>query len=70
MKKTGMLICMIVFCVSFIWVGVTHAAPQMEFVEGTTFDFGNVQANARLNHIFVFKNIGDEVLHIKNVKGG
>lgn len=49
---------------------VTVAAPQIEFVGGPTFNFGGVEPNATLTHEFVFKNTGDEVLEIIQVKGG
>jgi hypothetical protein len=53
-----------------IWVQSSPAAPQLEVVDGTTFDFGNVRANQTLTHTFVLKNIGDSVLNIQQAKGG
>lgn len=70
MKKTSISVYLFVCCVYFILGAVVYATPQIEFVEGTTFDFGNVQANEQLTHVFVFKNAGDTMLKIENVKGG
>jgi hypothetical protein len=50
--------------------GRVDAAANVEFVGGLVFDFGNVPPNTSLNHEFVFKNTGDAVLRIDNVKGG
>lgn len=57
-------------CVCLLWGAMVDAAPKIEFVEGAEFNFGMVQPNASLNHVFVFKNTGDEVLRIDSVKGG
>jgi hypothetical protein len=70
MRKTSILLCIVVFCVGLVWAFALYAAPRVEFVEGVVFDFGNVQANETLTHIFVFKNTGDKVLKVEQVKGG
>ncbi|MEW5801130.1 MAG: DUF1573 domain-containing protein [bacterium] len=43
------------------------AGPQITFPE-TSFDFGEIYQNKKVNHIFSFKNIGDQVLNINGVK--
>ncbi|GAK56688.1 hypothetical protein U27_03651 [Candidatus Vecturithrix granuli] len=45
----------------------THAAPQITFEE-TTFDYGDVQADSTITHIFVFRNTGDEPLIIESLQ--
>ena len=70
MKKTGMAMLIIIGCVYFAWTAIAQAAPQVEFVGGTTFEFGDVQANEKLTHTFGFKNTGDAVLKIGKVEGG
>jgi hypothetical protein len=70
MRKVSIIICIIVICMGAAWALEVEAASQIEFVGGTTFDFGDVQANETLTHIFVFRNIGDEVLKIENLESG
>ncbi len=70
MGKTGVTICIIMFCVWGVWTLIADATPQLEFVGGTTFDFGDVQPNEKLTHTFVFKNTGEKTLKIEQVKGG
>ena len=70
MKKIGIGLLIIMGCGYFVWTAVVQAAPQVEFVGGTTFDFGDVQANEKLTHTFGFKNTGDAVLKIGKVEGG
>ena len=70
MNKKGLAMCLIVAGICLVWASAAFAAPKIEFVENLTFDFGNVKANETLTHEFVFKNIGDVVLKIDQVKGG
>lgn len=44
-----------------------QAAPQITF-EQTTFDYGDIQANSTITHIFIFKNTGDEPLIIESLQ--
>lgn len=70
MKKSSILIGMLwVFLLVGGGEGV-QAAPQLEIVGGSTYDFGEVQANQTLTHTFVLKNTGDSVLRIQQAKGG
>jgi hypothetical protein len=70
MKQIGITCILLVACLYL--GGMTHAeaVPQIEFVDGVTFDFGDVQPNSTVTHTFVFTNPGDEVLNIVQVKGG
>jgi len=70
MNKKGLTMCLIMVGLCLVWTSAAFAAPQIEFVEGLTFDFGDVKANETLTHEFVFKNIGDALLKIEQVKGG
>ncbi|GAK52503.1 hypothetical protein U14_03754 [Candidatus Moduliflexus flocculans] len=70
MKKSSILMGMFLICACFALSLPAQAAPQLEVVGGTTFDFGDVQPNQTLTHEFVFKNTGDSVLTIEQVKGG
>ncbi len=42
-------------------------APRIEFSE-VVFDFGSVYQNAEVIHVFKFRNAGDAILKIENVK--
>ena len=70
MKKSSILMGMFLICLCFAVSVPAQAAPQLEAVGGITFDFGDVQPNQQLTHEFVFKNTGDSVLVIEQVKGG
>jgi len=70
MKKSSIFMGMFVFCACLLLNIPVEAAPQLEVVDGITFDFGNVQPNQQLTHEFVFKNTGDSALIIEQVKGG
>ena len=70
MKKSSILRGMFLICVCLALSASAQAAPQLEVVGGVTFDFGDVQPNQQLTHEFVFKNTGDSVLVIEQVKGG
>ena len=70
MKKSSILMGMFLIGLCFALSVPAQAAPGLEVVDGTTFDFGNVQPNQQLTHEFVFKNTGDSVLVIQQVKGG
>lgn len=70
MKKVGIAIWLITFCLCFTWAFVVEAAPQIEFAAGTLFDFGKVAINKKLTHTFVFKNIGDTTLKIERLEAG
>ncbi|NOX90755.1 MAG: DUF1573 domain-containing protein [Calditrichaeota bacterium] len=43
--------------------------PLIHFSEMTK-DFGNVRGDTILTHIFAFKNIGSDTLHISRLKSG
>jgi len=45
------------------------ASPKIEFAE-TSKSLGEVNDGADAQYIFVFKNKGNAVLHIEDVKGG
>ena len=70
MRKVHITICIIAVCMGSAWALRVDAAPQIEFEGGVTFDFGDVQANEKLTHIFVFRNIGDKVLKIERLESG
>ena len=70
MKRSSILRGVFILCLCIVWVQGSQAAPQIELVDGITFDFGDVEANKTLTHTFVFKNSGDSVLKIKQAKGG
>jgi hypothetical protein len=70
MKQIGITCVLLVVCLYLGGMTHTEAAPQIEFVDGATFDFGDVQPNSTATHTFVFTNPGDEVLNIVQVKGG
>ena len=70
MKKSSILSVIFLLCFWFIWNQSVQAAPQLEVEDGTTFNFGDVQANQTLTHTFVLRNTGDSVLKIEQVKGG
>lgn len=70
MQKTRLTLMIIGCCLCVAWAFVAQAAPQIEFAADGKFDFGNVPANEKLTHTFVFKNTGDAVLKIEQVKGG
>jgi len=54
--------------VSFIlYPASALASPHITFPD-TSFDFGQIYQNKIVNHIFTFKNTGDEVLNINEVK--
>lgn len=44
-----------------------QAAPQITFEE-TTFDYGDIQADSTITHVFVFRNTGDEPLIIESLQ--
>jgi len=55
----------ILACMSAIaWAGPKIAVPE------THWDYGNVPQNALLVHGYIVKNIGDDTLHIIDVKPG
>ena len=53
--------------VFFVNVGVGLAAPQM-LVEQLNYDFGEVVQGGKVDYTFRFRNAGDEVLEIGNVR--
>ncbi len=64
-----MLIVRIVLCLILWWgstLGWAAAAPQAVLPE-TTHDFGEVFQDRKLAHTFDIKNIGDEVLEIRDI---
>jgi hypothetical protein len=70
MKTWSISIILIVSCVCVFWTTEAAAAPNIEFEGGVAVDFGDVEANTTLEHMFVFTNTGDQVLQIHQVKGG
>lgn len=70
MKRSSILIAVFILFLFLVAVQGAQAAPQLDVVGGTTFDFGDVQANQTLRNIFIFKNHGDSVLNIEQAKGG
>lgn len=43
-------------------------APRIQF-DAAAFDFGEVEAGEKVEHIFTFRNVGDAALHINKVRG-
>ena len=70
MKRSSILIGLLLFCLWMACGKASQAAPQLEIVGGASFDFGDAQPNQALTHEFVFRNHGDSVLKIEQVKGG
>ncbi len=70
MKKSSILMGLFLIGVCFILSVPAQATPQLEVVDGISFDFGDVQPNQTLTHEFVFENHGDSTLIIEQVKGG
>lgn len=66
MRTKRLVICLLVSLLSVGWVLTVQAAPQIAF-EQTSFDCGDVQANATVTHTFTFKNTGDALLKIESV---
>ncbi len=70
MKKSSILMTVFILFLCFVCFRTVLAAPQLEVVGGTTFDFGDTTPNQTLIREFVFKNHGDSVLRIEQAKGG
>ena len=70
MKRSSIFITLFLLVVSLCSIQSSEAAPQVEVIDGTTFDFGEVEGNQTITHEFVLKNSGDSVLRIENTKGG
>lgn len=71
MKRVSVVcVGMLIGCLVVLLPQISHAAPKIEFADGIEFDFGKVEAEETLSHTFVFKNAGDSVLNIEQVKGG
>jgi hypothetical protein len=67
MKTVGLLMT-VVMVIS--WTSAANAAPDIEFVGGLSFDFGDVRSGVTVERLFTFTNTGDQVLRIEQVKGG
>ena len=70
MKRSSILIAVFTLGVIFAFALKSQAAPKLEVVDGSSFNFGTVSGNQTITHEFVFKNHGDSVLHILKAKGG
>ncbi|MBD3306717.1 DUF1573 domain-containing protein [candidate division KSB3 bacterium] len=70
MKKSSILSSFVIFCFCLIGGAGVYAFPQAEVVDGPRFDFGEVQANQKLHHEFILKNVGDTTLNIEKLKSG
>lgn len=70
MKRSRIFLCVFVLCLCFVWNQVGQATPQLEVVDGTSFNFGDIQANTTLTHTFILKNVGDSLLKIEKVRAG
>ena len=46
----------------------TGKAPKLEVAEAT-WDAGTVAAGETIKHVFILRNVGTDVLHIKRAKG-
>lgn len=57
----------IIISAIFGMVGYCSGAAKIQFDE-TEFDFGEINQNFEVSHIFKFKNIGHDTLIIKNVR--
>ena len=55
------------YILSMLLVGIAVAAPKIQFKE-TEYDFGKVERGTKVTHYFEFKNVGDESLHINQVR--
>ena len=60
----------IIISLAMMWTVGAAAAPDIEFANGLSFDFGDVRAETTLEHTFTFTNTGDQILQIPQVKGG
>jgi len=58
------VVCAIVFLCRNGW-----ANPSIHF-DQTSFDFGEVVQGKKVTYIFEFRNTGDEVLTIQNLRAG
>lgn len=59
--------CLILLLVGFIGVGAALAAPQI-VVEQLNYDFGEVLQGGKVDYRFRFRNAGDEILEVGNVR--
>ncbi len=70
LRRTQIQRIALIVCLAAMWTLGAVAAPDIEFSDGLSFNFGDAQANTTLEHTFTFTNTGDRVLHIPRVKGG
>jgi hypothetical protein len=70
MKRSSIFVALFTLLVCFGAVQALEANPQLEVLDGISFDFGDVQPNQTLTHNFIFKNHGDSTLNILKAKGG
>ena len=70
MKRSSIFIALFTLFSCFGLIQVSGATPQLEVIDGISFDFGDVQPNQTLTHNFVFRNHGDSTLNILKAKGG
>ena len=70
MKRTCFFLWVFMVVVLFVWTQSGQAAPQLEIVDGTTFDFGDIQPRSKVTHTFILKNRGESLLKIKSLKAG
>jgi|GEM_PF-2010268 len=58
-----------------LWVGLlgscvpAWAGPEIQ-IEEPEFDFGEIWQDEKVDHVFVFRNVGDETLKILDIKSG
>ncbi len=55
------------FCGPFFWVATAWAAPVL-FVESVAFDFGHIVQGEQVEYTFRFRNAGDELLEISQLR--
>jgi hypothetical protein len=76
MKKNRISITLLALSMSLFMLSIASnvlypayalASPRITFPD-TAFDFGQIYQNKVVNHVFTFKNTGDEVLNINEVK--
>ncbi len=70
LRRTQIQRIALIACLTAMWTIGAVAAPDIDFTDGLSVDFGDAQANTILKHTFTFTNTGDDVLHIPRVKGG
>ena len=67
MRYTSILLTLFLF--SFLLSISCSAEPRMQFYK-ENHDFGDVEQNTKVKHIFTFQNTGSSMLKVKKIKAG